>query len=78
MTDMSRRNFTTTEEADISYHPMTTGGFLWVEENYAETQAGDRLYAIGDNLYRIEWNDDNYVVAAEFNSLARALSALDS
>ena len=48
------RAFTMTEELDIA-----TGGTHFVaEEDYAVHPTGDRIEAIGDNLYRLTRFDD--------------------
>jgi len=48
----SVREFMTTEELDIP-----TVDFWMVEDGYAEHPIGDRLYAVGDNVYRVEYSD---------------------
>jgi len=61
------RPWSTTEEADMSCHPLMAHGWLWLEEDSAVTQAGDRIEAIGDNLYRVIWNTELMDTHGEFS-----------
>lgn len=73
------RKWSTTEEADLSNHPAHTSGWLWIEDDFAVTQAGDKLEAISDNLYRITWNTDLIATHGEFSiftNLAHAVELL--
>ena len=73
------RAFTTTEEADLSCHPENASGYIWIEEDFAVTQVGDKLEAISDNLYRITWNEEDRATKGEFSvfiSLQHAIQVL--
>lgn len=75
------RNFTTTEESDISCSEVVSNGFLWVEDDYVRTTCDDILEAISDNLYRITWGPDlrkKYGEFTAFYSLHHALWMLQN
>lgn len=59
VSDFKPRNFTASELSDIECHPLSTSDFIWAEDDYVDTQLGDRLTAVGDNLYLIQWAEDN-------------------
>jgi len=75
-----KRNFTTTEEADICCHPQyilqSAQGYMQLEEDHLSTPVGDHLTPVCDNLYLIVWASDlnsEYGEISLFGSLSQAL-----
>lgn len=68
--DLKSRDFTMTEQLDIE----TSGTHWFNEESHAVHPIGDRLYALGDNLYLVE-RAENPVQFKYFFSLNEALNA---
>jgi hypothetical protein len=67
LSNAKARNWTTSEEADISCHPSHSSGWLWIEDDFAVTQAGDKVEPIEDNLYRVTWNTELMATHGEFS-----------
>lgn len=61
---MTNRDFTMTETLDLEDVAVQ------VEDNYAVTQTGARIEAVGDNAYRVTWPNGRTSV---FDSLMQAL-----
>jgi len=71
------RPFTTTEEADISCRPEFSDPYYWLEDYDLSTQLGDKLEAIGNNLYRITWMKDLHSEYGEVTVFGNLQQALD-
>lgn len=76
------RNWTTTEELDIcdrpEFHNATeVQGWCVMEEDRLETQVGDTLEPIDDNLYIIRWAEDLHSEYGEFSMFGNLQQALD-
>lgn len=69
--NLPHRPFTTTEEADIS---CNLPNFCMLEEDYLYHPSGDKLHAVGDNLYRISRYDERDV--SFFENLSDAIAAM--
>lgn len=69
--NLPHRPFTTSEEADIS---CNLPEFCDLEEDYLYHPSGDKLHAVGDNLYRVSRYEMEQ--ALFFENLMEAVKAL--
>lgn len=58
LSEMPGRNFNYSELALLA--AANTNGFIWTEDDYAQTQSDDRVEPISENLYRITWNSEDF------------------